>query len=212
MLYFHIKTKNKMAKQYKVKDINNNGKIDGWEQGKYDAINNSATKMGYAMKMGSKENYSPTNFKTKDAMLMMQSPMMMNDPDPKKIKGKGGTLTTGEEGNFVQRSGGPVTGGATNKLDEVILTPNMQQNNQNSSSNPPKQNYKTIKKKSGKIVRRKTKGDAKFVNRQHGYTLTPNKDKGEYLYNGKIVVWDKDKGKRIDVTHSSGGRNKNFLR
>lgn len=109
-----------MAKQYKVKDINNNGKIDGWEQGKYDAINNSATKMkkpkvikantiegkkkyeerakrlvaehkgglksekqsatkmGYAMKMGSKENYSPTNFKTKDAMLMADSPMMMN--------------------------------------------------------------------------------------------------------------------------------------
>ena len=109
-----------MAKQYKVKDINNNGKIDGWEQGKYDAINNSATKMkkpkvikantvegkkkyeerakrlvaeqkgglksekqsatkmGYAMKMGSKENYSPTNFKTKDVMLMGQSPMMMN--------------------------------------------------------------------------------------------------------------------------------------
>ena len=33
-----------MAKQYKVKDINNNGKIDGWEQGKYDAIN-SPTKM-----------------------------------------------------------------------------------------------------------------------------------------------------------------------
>jgi len=73
-----------MAKQYKVKDINNNGKIDGWEQGKYDAINNSATKMGYAMKMGSKENYSPTNFKTKDAMLMMQSPMMMDDPKKKK--------------------------------------------------------------------------------------------------------------------------------
>lgn len=79
-----------MAKQYKVKDINNNGKIDGWEQGKYDAINNSATKMykkekspmkmGYAMKMGSKENYSPTNFKTKDAMLMDQSPMMKTDP------------------------------------------------------------------------------------------------------------------------------------
>ncbi len=38
-------------------------------------INNSATKMGYSMKMGSKENYSPTNFKTKDAMLMGQSPM-----------------------------------------------------------------------------------------------------------------------------------------
>jgi len=79
-----------MAKQYKVKDINNNGKIDAWEQGKYDAINNSATKMykkekspmkmGYAMKMGSKENYSPTNFKTKDAMLMAQSPMMKTDP------------------------------------------------------------------------------------------------------------------------------------
>ena len=72
-----------MAKQYKVKDINNNGKIDGWEQGKYAAINNSATKMGYSMKMGSKENYSPTNFKTKDAMLMAQSPMMKTDPDPK---------------------------------------------------------------------------------------------------------------------------------
>ena len=88
-----------MAKQYKVKDINNNGKIDAWEQGKYDAINNSATKMykkekspmkmGYSMKMGSKEIYSPTNFKTKDAMLMAQSPMTMNDPkkDPTKLKG-----------------------------------------------------------------------------------------------------------------------------
>ena len=83
-----------MAKQYKVKDINNNGKIDGWEQGKYDAINKSATKMykkekspmkmGYAMKMGSKENYSPTNFKTKDAMLMADSPMMMDDPKKQK--------------------------------------------------------------------------------------------------------------------------------
>jgi len=67
-----------MAKNYKVKDLNKNGKIDGWEQGKYNAIN-SATKMGkgYAMKMGSKENYSPTNFKTKDAMLMSKSPMYM---------------------------------------------------------------------------------------------------------------------------------------
>ncbi len=26
-----------MKKQYKVKEINNNGKIDGWEQGKYHA-------------------------------------------------------------------------------------------------------------------------------------------------------------------------------
>jgi len=32
-----------MAK-YKVKDINKNGKIDGWEQAKYDAINKSAEK------------------------------------------------------------------------------------------------------------------------------------------------------------------------
>ena len=37
------------------------------------------------MKMGSKENYSPTNFKTKDAMLMAQSPMMKTDPN--KLKG-----------------------------------------------------------------------------------------------------------------------------
>jgi hypothetical protein len=67
-----------MAKKYTVKDLNKNGKIDGWEQGKYDAINSATPmKMGYAMKMGSKENYSPTNFKTKDAMLMMQSPMRM---------------------------------------------------------------------------------------------------------------------------------------
>lgn len=36
------------------------------------------------MKMGSKENYSPTNFKTKDAMLMAQSPIMMDDPKKKK--------------------------------------------------------------------------------------------------------------------------------
>ena len=32
-----------MAK-YKVKDINKNGKIDGWEQAKYDAINKSSEK------------------------------------------------------------------------------------------------------------------------------------------------------------------------
>jgi len=88
-----------MAKQYKVKDINNNGKIDGWEQGKYDAINNSATKMykkqkspmkmGYGMKMGSKEIYTPTNFNTNDAMLIAQSPMMMHKEghDPKKDEG-----------------------------------------------------------------------------------------------------------------------------
>lgn len=74
-----------MAKNYKVKDLNKNGKIDGWEQGKYDAIN-SATKMGkgYAMKMGSKQINSATNFNTKDAMLMSKSPMRMiggNIPD-----------------------------------------------------------------------------------------------------------------------------------
>jgi len=46
--------------------------------------------MGYSMKMGSKENYSPTNFKTKDAMLMAQSPMMMTDP-PGTLKGVTGT-------------------------------------------------------------------------------------------------------------------------
>jgi hypothetical protein len=71
-----------MAKKYTVKDINKNGKIDGWEQGKYDAINSATPmKMGYAMKMGSKENYS---FKTKDAMLMAKSPMYMIGGDPKK--------------------------------------------------------------------------------------------------------------------------------
>jgi len=74
-----------MAKNYKVKDLNKNGKIDGWEQGKYDAIN-SATKMGkgYAMKMGSKQINSATNFKTKDVMMMNKSPMYMlggNIPD-----------------------------------------------------------------------------------------------------------------------------------
>jgi len=73
-----------MAKKYKVKDINNNGKIDGWEQGKYDAINKSATKMGYSMKMGDKENYSPTNFKTKDALNISAMPMTHHD-DPNKI-------------------------------------------------------------------------------------------------------------------------------
>lgn len=70
-----------MAKQYKVKDINNNGKIDGWEQGKYDAINNSATKMGYAMKMGSKQINSSSNFSSKSAMLMSKSPMYMTEPN-----------------------------------------------------------------------------------------------------------------------------------
>jgi hypothetical protein len=44
----------------------------------------SPMKMGYSMKMGSKENYSPTNFKTKDAMLMAESPMMMTDPEKLK--------------------------------------------------------------------------------------------------------------------------------
>ena len=74
-----------MAKNYKVKDLNKNGKIDGWEQGKYDAINSATPmKMGYAMKMGSKENYSPTNFNTKDAMLMAKSPMYMIGGEPKK--------------------------------------------------------------------------------------------------------------------------------
>ena len=71
-----------MKKQYKVKDINNNGKIDGWEQGKYDAIN-SATKMkkNYSMKMGSKEINSPTNFSSKSAMMMSKSPMYkLKDP------------------------------------------------------------------------------------------------------------------------------------
>ena len=33
-------------------------------------------KMGYSMKMGSKEKHSPINFKDKDAMLMYQSPML----------------------------------------------------------------------------------------------------------------------------------------
>ncbi len=79
-----------MAKKYKVKDINNNGKIDGWEQGKYDAINNSATKMGYSMKMGDKENYSPTNFKTKDAANISAMPMIgrskSTDPEVSTIK------------------------------------------------------------------------------------------------------------------------------
>lgn len=79
-----------MAKKYKVKDINNNGKIDGWEQGKYDAINQSATKMGYSMKMGDKENYSPTNFKTKDALNISAMPMIgrskSTDPEVSTIK------------------------------------------------------------------------------------------------------------------------------
>ncbi len=78
-----------MAKQYKVKDINNNGKIDGWEQGKYDAINNSATKMGYAMKMGSGSKYnSPTNFKKSGEDLISNSPMMAHKEghDPNKNK------------------------------------------------------------------------------------------------------------------------------
>ena len=35
-------------------------------------------KMGYTMQMGSQENYSPTNFKTKDAILMAKAPNMSN--------------------------------------------------------------------------------------------------------------------------------------
>ena len=36
------------------------------------------------MKMGSKENYSPTNFNTKDANLIGDSPMMMDEPKKQK--------------------------------------------------------------------------------------------------------------------------------
>jgi|TARA_Y100000015_G_scaffold40478_1_gene45431 hypothetical protein len=94
-----------MGKKYTVKDLNKNGKIDGWEQGKYDAIN-SATPMKmdhgkspmnnykkgyyspmnnykkgyYSMKMGSKQIDSPTNFSSKSAMLMSKSPMYNTDP------------------------------------------------------------------------------------------------------------------------------------
>lgn len=87
-----------MAKKYKVKDINNNGKIDGWEQGKYDAINNSATKMGYSMKMGAHSQApkgNSLNFSDKDSMNMAKSYVMnqghstdKNDPlaDLKKEK------------------------------------------------------------------------------------------------------------------------------
>jgi hypothetical protein len=52
--------------------------------------------MGYAMKMGSKENYSPTNFNTKDANLIGDSPMMMHKEghDPKKDEG---VVVTGDK-------------------------------------------------------------------------------------------------------------------
>ena len=87
-----------MGKKYTVKDLNKNGKIDGWEQGKYDAIN-SATPMKmdhgkspmnnykkgyYSMKMGSKQINSPSNFSSKSAMLMSKSPMYKLGGDPKK--------------------------------------------------------------------------------------------------------------------------------
>lgn len=92
-----------MAKQYKVKDINNNGKIDGWEQGKYDAINKSATKMGYSMKMGSKQIDTPTNFNTKDVNLIAQAPMMMHKEghDPKKDK-KSSQISSFSHPDFTQ--------------------------------------------------------------------------------------------------------------
>ena len=35
-----------MGKQYEVKDINKNGKIDSWEQAKYDAINQAPANIG----------------------------------------------------------------------------------------------------------------------------------------------------------------------
>ena len=82
-----------MAKKYTVKDINKNGKIDGWEQGKYDAINKPATNMkdysmkmgkGYSMKMGHKEIDSPTNSEVKDAANISAMPMTHHD-DPDKI-------------------------------------------------------------------------------------------------------------------------------
>lgn len=44
------------------------------------------------MKMGSKENYSPTNFNTNDATLIAQSPMMKTDP-----KKDEGVVVTGDK-------------------------------------------------------------------------------------------------------------------
>ena len=35
-----------MGKKYEVKDINKNGKIDSWEQAKYDAINQAPANIG----------------------------------------------------------------------------------------------------------------------------------------------------------------------
>ena len=83
-------------------------------------------KKGYAMKMGSKEIDSPSAFNMKDMANIQASPMMNHIPgDPKKghdPKKNGATMSTGEQGGFVQRSQGPVTGGVVNTLDEVIMT------------------------------------------------------------------------------------------
>jgi hypothetical protein len=115
---------------------------------------------GYIMNIGDKEIDSPTNFKTKDAMLMMQSPMGMHIPgdpkkghDPKKKRKVLETkITTGEKGGFVTKSEGPVTGGVVNTLDEVIITnvldPNKKQPKSSKSSKLTKKpKVKSIYKK-----------------------------------------------------------------
>jgi len=131
-----------MAKQYKVKDINNNGKIDGWEQGKYDAINNSATKMykkekspmkmGYAMKMGKHSNVSPTNFKTKDAMLMAQSLMYK------------GTLPSVSK---TEEQPAEVSGGDLIKQGKELKKQGRQQNRQEKKSNRKEKRVKRLEKR-----------------------------------------------------------------
>lgn len=101
------------------------------------------------MKMGSKENYSPTNFKTKDTMLMSQSPMMMHKEghDPKK----GATVTSGEKGGFTQKTQGPVTGGVVNTLDEVIITQPVDKKQPKNKKQKKKFKYTKVGKFLGKL-------------------------------------------------------------
>jgi hypothetical protein len=116
-----------MAKNYKVKDLNKNGKIDGWEQGKYNAIN-SATKMGkgYAMKMGSKQINSATNFKTKDAMLMAKSPMYMIGGEPKKNEYVDPSLTNAYGGYADPNSSDYIVNVTQNQMSENMSEMNQQ--------------------------------------------------------------------------------------
>jgi hypothetical protein len=156
---------------------------------------------GYIMNIGSKENDSPTNFKTKDAMLMMQSPMMMHIPgDPKKghdPKKKRPTtslknaLASEKDYQLIpgyeERLGGELEGvTVTAKLNQSKNNKNNKNNNNSTGKTSRKNTYVLVKTKSGKL-RRRGPGAVKWNKLKPGAKLRKviNRGKGGG-YNTKI--------------------------